>query len=191
MKPLKIIILFLCIVFTSLVFSQEAVPVSQTITVDTKDLTPEQLAKIKSQQELKTLQEKLDTYGDWVGVGSEIGNGVKEALNAVVDVSDKFSKTDVGKFTMVMVAWKIIGKDIIRIFLGIVFVIILSTFTYKNLRKMYSYKIVTKDNGWKFWLPKEYTIITPETYDGYDGVKFAYILLLMSIFGIAYAIMFA
>ena len=77
----------------------------EKITVKTSDLTVDQLAKIKAQAEVESLQKKLETYGKWVGVGGEIGNAVKESLNAVVDVSDKFGKTDVGKFTMLMVAW--------------------------------------------------------------------------------------
>jgi len=137
------------------------------------------------------LQKRLDTYGNWVGVGGEIGNDIKEALNAVVDVSDKFDKTNVGKFTMVLVAWKIIGKDIIRILLGIIFIILFSIFVYKTLRKMYPYKITTKDNGWKIWLPKEYEIFEPNTYEGYAMVKFVYVILLAAGFGITYAIMFA
>jgi hypothetical protein len=163
----------------------------EKITVNASDLTVDQLAKIKAQQEVETLQKKLETYGKWVGVGGEIGNAVKEGLNAVVDVSDKFGKTDVGRFTMVMVAWKIIGKDLVRIALGLLFIII---FTFVLLRSYKNYctrRILIKSNGWKFWLPKEYQVVKPESFDGFQFVKILHVFLMIGAFGITYAIMFA
>jgi len=164
---------------------------TQKITVDASDLTVDQLAKIKAQQEIETLQKKLETYGNWVGVGGEIGNAVKEGLNAVVDVSDKFSKTDVGRFTMIMVAWKVIGKDFVRIILGLLFIFI---FTFVLLRSYRTYtirKVLVKSNGWKFWLPKEYKVIEPTDFDGFQFVRILHLFLLIGAFGITYAIMFA
>lgn len=95
---------------------------AQTTTPKTGDptsyMTPEQLAKYEADIRVAELQKKLDIYGNWVGVGGEVGTAVREGLNAVVDVADKFGKTDVGRFTMILVAWKVIGKDIMRIVLG-------------------------------------------------------------------------
>ena len=37
----------------------------ELITVNAKDLTPDQLAKIKAEAEVKALESKLQTYGNW------------------------------------------------------------------------------------------------------------------------------
>jgi hypothetical protein len=164
---------------------------SEKITVNTSDLTIDQLAKIKAEQEIETLQKKLDTYGNWVGVGGEIGTAVKEGLTAVVDVADKFGKTDVGKFTLVMVAWKVMGKDIVRIFLGLIFITTLTIFMFRIYRKTFTaYRIETSSNGLRFWLPKTYSVITPERWEGYEAVKILFIVMYAGGIGLTYAIMF-
>jgi len=166
---------------------------AKTIVVNESDLTTDQLVKIKTEAAEKVLQSKLETYGKWVGVGGEIGSAIKEGLNAVVDVADKFGNTRVGNFTMVLVAWKIIGKDLVRILIGIVFIFIVSILIFRNYRNSFtSRKVCIKDNGWKFWLPKEYKIVEPNRdYDGYEFAKYFHIILLAGCFGLTYAIMFA
>ena len=163
----------------------------QKITVRQSDLTVDQIAKIKLEQANEELQKKLDTYGKWVGVGGEIGNAVKEGLNAVVDVSDKFSKTDVGKFTMLMIAWKVIGRDVLRIIIGFVFFICFTVFMFQHYKKNFTvHRICTESNGWKFWLPKKYELVTPSDYDGYEFTKCLNIVMYIGGCAITYAIMF-
>ncbi len=55
----------------------------------------------------------------WIGVGREIGIATREGLSAVVDTSEKFGATRVGNFVMFMVAWKIMAREILGVFLGI------------------------------------------------------------------------
>ena len=55
-------------------------------------------------------------------------------LNAVVDVSEKFGNTKVGTFTMYLIAWKVVGVDITRIILGLLFVTIATIFILKALK---------------------------------------------------------
>ena len=170
--------------------SQTTSPVNDKIIVNVKDLTPDQLQKIKEQERLNTMQEKIETYGKWVGVGNEVGIAIKEGLNAVVDVSEKFGNTKVGTFTMYLIAWKVVGKDFIRIFLGIIFQIIIAVLIFKSFKRMFPRRYVTQSRGWKFWLPQTYQIVEPETYDGFAFVKILHIFLLAGSFGLTYAIMF-
>ena len=44
---------------------------------------------------------------------------MNEGLAAVVDQAERFGTTKVGNFVMVMIAWKVIGKDMVGIILGI------------------------------------------------------------------------
>lgn len=160
-------------------------------------LTTEQLAKYNSDIQIAELQKKLETYGNWVGVGGEVGTAIKEGLTAVVDVADKFSGTDVGKFTMILVAWKVIGKDIVRIVLGIIFI---SIFTWLLI---YSFKrtcverriLVENKNPGFLRYPKErkYEIIEPRfgNGDGLGIIRFLHLIMFMIGIWITYAIMFA
>lgn len=191
----KIFVLLLLFVLTSMgtvVMSQST---SEKITVNTSDLTADQLAKIVAEKQVVELQKRIETYGEWVGAGGEVGIAIRDGLSAVVDVADKFGKTDVGKFTMYMVAWKIMGKDILRIIFGVLFVTVFTVFMFNYYKKNFTtYRIVVEDNGWKFWLPKKYEIIRETTekdkFEGYEMVKWFNLLILIGGYGITYAIMF-
>ncbi len=184
-------IMTLLIVATAPLYSQTPLGQSEKIVVNKSDLTPSQVLKIEADQKISDLQKKLDTYGNWVGVGGEIGTAVKEGLTAVVDVADKFGSTNVGKFTLTMVAWKVIGKDLTRIVLGLIFIFVFTFFMLRSYRNTFiTRKFVIKDNGWRFWLPKEYQVIIPTRYEGYEAVKVLYILFVVGGFGLTYAIMF-
>ena len=163
----------------------------EKITVNTSDLTVDQLAKIKTEETAVELQKKLDTYGKWVGVGGEVGTAVKEGLNAVVDVADKFGKTDVGKFTMFMIAWKVVGKDFMRVIIGLIFMVIVTFLIFRSHRNLNTRRIVVKSNGWKFWLSKEYKIIEPEDFEGIVFIRILHIFFFAGAIGLTYAIMFS
>ena len=163
----------------------------QTVVVNTEDLTVDQLAKIKADQELDAMMKKMETYGSWVGVGKEIGITIREGLTAVVDVAEKFGKTEVGKFTMVLIAWKVAGKDVVRIFLGLIFMVLISVLLFKSFKSYTTRRFCIKSPGWKFWGKKEYEIVTPTEFEGIQAVKILHLLLYAGAFGITYAIMFA
>lgn len=55
----------------------------------------------------------------YLGMGREIGEAVKGGLESVVDVSNRFADTPVGKFTLFMVAWKIIGRSLLGLVVGL------------------------------------------------------------------------
>lgn len=158
-------------------------------------MTSDQLAKYYSDIKVADLEKKLETYGNWVGVGGEIGNAIEEGLTAVVDVADKFTGTDVGKFTMILVAWKVIGKDLVRIIIGFVFLILITFLFFRVYRNTYvpKSKLIerTPQGFWKRDI-KKYEIIVPnDNWDGYNFVKILMLFLYAGAFGIGYAIMFA
>ena len=181
------IMALLIVVSAPMTFAQ----VNEKITVNTNDLTVDQLAKIQLEQANAELQKKLDTYGKWVGVGGEVGTAVKEGLTAVVDVADKFGKTDVGKFTMYMVAWKVMGKDVIKIIIGLLFFIVFASiliYTFKRLTK--EHRILIENPGFMKY-PKKYQVIEA-TFDAEDTTIIAVIFIIAFFIGIwiTYAVMF-
>jgi hypothetical protein len=187
----KVFLLSIVAMFLSTAIVQAQQQQDEKITVSTKDLTIDQLAKIKAEAEIKTLQSKLDTYGKWVGVGGEIGTAVKEGLTAVVDVSEKFGKTDVGKFTLVMIAWKVMGEDAVGLVVGLLFFIVtvtLVTLFFKRITR--TRKVLIKDNGW-FKYPKEYKVIESDiTGEALAWTYVVYIAVLLITIGISCAIIF-
>lgn len=158
-------------------------------------LTADQMAKYQSDLKVAELEKKLQTYGNWVGVGGEIGTAVKEGLSAVVDVSEQFGKTDVGKFTMLMIAWKVMGKDIIKIFIGLIFLFIALFTAYKSMRKtIFGFNRKVKSNGLLFWKPNEYQWVSGTFSDysseGIGFMWFLHVVFILGSIGITYAIMF-
>jgi hypothetical protein len=112
------------------------------------------LAELQTQKdmEIAKLENKIKQYGDWVGVGGEVGQAIEEGLSAVVGVADQFGKTDVGKFTMVLIAWKVMGHDIVRILLGIAFFAVLVTLLRRFYRNTIAdHKVLTKRTPQGFW----------------------------------------
>lgn len=62
---------------------------------------------------------KDEPVSKWIGFGREIGEATKEGLSAVVDQAERFGTTRVGNFVMLMVAWRILGHDLLRVVLGV------------------------------------------------------------------------
>lgn len=158
----------------------------------TSYMTAEQLAKYQADIQIAELEKKLETYGNWVGVGGEVGTAIREGLMSVVDVADKFGSTDVGKFTIVMVAWKVMGKDLVRIILGLIFLTIITWLFVKVYKNTYVPKRILVENPGFLRYPKKYEIVKPDnSWDGYEFVKILLLFLYAGAVGISYTIMFA
>jgi hypothetical protein len=80
--------------------------------VKKSDLPPDLRAKLE-------IEQKVQTYGKYAGIGREIGVAVDGALSAITDNAQKFAQTDVGKLTIFLVVWKVIGGDFIQLAIGI------------------------------------------------------------------------
>ena len=178
---------------------------STTPSDPTSYMTPEQrakyeadlkLAELEAQKdmEIAKLENKIKQYGDWIGVGGEVGQAIEEGLSAVVGVADEFGKTDVGKFTLVLIAWKVMGKDIVKILLGIVFfsvlVFLLSRFYRRTVADRRVCVEVTPQGLWKRNI-KKYEMVESEL-DGEERAWLTVGLVAAFLIGIwiTYGIMF-
>lgn len=112
------------------VFAQQAQP--QYITVNVQDLSPEQIAAIKAKQSLRD-------YGQYVGMGKEIGEAMNAALTSLTDSVNKVADSKAGHFTMAMIAFKVVGWPAAHILIGLslyLMVFLLSLLFYvTNVRK--------------------------------------------------------
>jgi uncharacterized protein YxeA len=102
---------------------------------------------------------QIETAGKWVGFGKEVGTAVNESLKAVTGTAVDFSKTSLGKITVALVIYKVIGSDIIRVLFGILWLILVFTISIyihlsygrdKKILKSEKYNIESKkyDREW-------------------------------------------
>lgn len=92
-------------------FAQQQAATSQeeTVVMKKSDLTPDQLTKVQKDE----IKQKLGQYSEYAEMGRGIGLAVGESLKGVKDVAVDFSRTEVGKFTLFLIAWKVMAKDVI------------------------------------------------------------------------------
>lgn len=156
------IMIFISLMFVSFMgFSQE-------IVVDQKDLPPELLEKIRAEKEIQMIDERIAQMGEWAGKGKEIGLAVREGLTAVKDVAVDFSETNVGQFTMILIAWEIVSDDVLQVsgnlVKGIILTFIMTIFSIVMIRSYFKTciprKVKTSDPGF-FTFPKTYKLESP------------------------------
>lgn len=140
-----------------------------TITVPRSSLTKEQLAK-------------LEASSNWAGLGAEIGAAVNSSLKAVTEQTAKFADTKVGKITMFVVVWKVIGKEILGIFFALSILFIGFPILIWSYRKYIPHTIIIKKtidaNKVK---TNEYKLIDADT-DG--SIKFLHALAALALLGV-------
>lgn len=84
----------------------------ERITINKSDIPADVLKDIETKK-------KIQVYGSWIGLGRELGTAVDSSLGALTHRADEFSKTNVGKWTMLLVIWKIAGISLVRMLFGI------------------------------------------------------------------------
>ncbi len=152
--------------FASLAFAQEqaapAAPKPQEITI-TVQQAPAASAK----------QTTAAVANEWAQMGTNMGSAVGSAAKAilhetkdatfgkdvsVVDGIDKFTKTDAGRFTMLVVAWKVMGRDAIdlldrvkNVAIGVPFLIAWTLLFIWFYRKNFTAYAVLKSTTGPLW----------------------------------------
>lgn len=104
--------------------------------------------KYVSAEGLNHTPEPVEQVSKWVGIGHEVGIATKEGLNSVVDVAEKFGATKVGTFVMVMIAWKIMGSQLLGVVLGIPIGIAgICLWIWAMKRFFFGYRVLAKKEG--------------------------------------------
>jgi hypothetical protein len=142
----KSLLVIVCIMFASV----SAQTQQEMVTVPKASLTADQQAALAQQG----LQDKIATYGKWVGLGDEVGKAVDGSLKAITSNAVELSKTGVGHFTMFIIAWKVIGDKAIAVLVGLLFLIFFTPiFVWSFWRMCIPRRVLTsKDkDGKKEW----------------------------------------
>lgn len=60
----------------------------------------------------------MEQFGKWVGVGHEVGVAMNEGLSAITTQANNFAQTPVGKWTMFVIVFKVIGEKVVQYLVG-------------------------------------------------------------------------
>lgn len=93
------------LLFAIPVFAQQQ---EKTYTLKESELTEQQKSQLQGRQITSDVH-------SWTGVGHEVGVAMKEGLSALNDEVNKFSESPAGKFTMFIIAYKVLGQDLMRV----------------------------------------------------------------------------
>jgi hypothetical protein len=113
-NTIAILALMLLTVFTPILAQDN----SKMVSIPVDQLTEQQRAKLSQ-------NETIETVSSWTGLGKEVGEAVNGAVGSLTNHAVSFSETKLGRFTMFIIAYKVIGKEIIRIIIGIPMLIII------------------------------------------------------------------
>lgn len=91
----------------------------RTLSFDDSMLPADLRSRLSAQQKIGEVTEQLRAGKEWAEMGQAIGIATRGALSAVTDETARFAETTPGRFTMLMVAWKVMGPDFIRTVKGV------------------------------------------------------------------------
>lgn len=180
-KFFGVMVLVLFMLFAGNIFAQQRQQPEKMVMVPESALTPEQKAEIEAQN----LEKKIQRYGKWVGMGEEIGKAVDGSLSAITKQAVDFSNTSLGRFTMFLVAWKVIGKDFIQFIVGLLLLAIgIPLWIWSYRKTCIPRRIVTEETAEGV---KKYQIVNDENKDyekgWHAGLFFVFVIIcLMVIF---------
>lgn len=124
-----------------------------------------------------------ETVQKWVGIGKEVGAAMNAGLGAVVDNAEKFGKSDVGKYTMWLIMWRLFGRDLFNT--GLVAVLVaaaLAILVWSYRRSCLPRRVLKSNiNGAKTWEIMPPSIEDPGDRGGtmfVHGVVFVLVLLI-------------
>src|ERR1700683_3390454 len=101
---MKQVLFAVLILFSAAAFAQE-----EMVSVPRSQLTEQQKANLGT-----------DKARSWVGMGKEIGEAVNSSMSAITTQSNNFAQTPVGKLTVFIVIWKVVGDQAVHIGGGII-----------------------------------------------------------------------
>ena len=116
----------------------------QAQTVTTVDL--EKLSSIARNEILnksgKKVENKVKNIKEWAGIGKEIGIAISETCKVLNVEVNNFVKSPVGKITLFIILWKIVGARLLLLLLLLLFLIPIS-WSYK--RFFFGYRVKSKE----------------------------------------------
>lgn len=135
--------LFLAVLtLTTTLFAQQ----EKQIQVPESELTEQQKAKYLNSK----VETKVQETHAWVGIGKEVSEAVNGSLSAVTTQTNNFAQTGVGKVTMALVVWKVVGDQGVHILGGVIEILIfLPVWIWSYRRTCMSFRLKTGKDTWQ------------------------------------------
>lgn len=106
-------------------------------------------------------------YGKYAGIGKEMGVAFTSFLSALTKEAVGFSNTKLGGWAMILITWKVVGMDMLRVFIGIpVFLLVIILLVWQFRVGYYPTKTQITGGLWqRLKGTAEYTITQPTKED--------------------------
>lgn len=115
----------------------------KTYSIPESMLTQDQKAKLTNRDVPRDVHE-------WVGIGKEVGEAVNTSLNAITDNANKFAQTGVGRLTVLLVIWKVVGDEIVHLTAGVLeLLIFLPLWIWSYRRTCISRRVKIAKDQWQ------------------------------------------
>lgn len=91
-----------------------SVAYAERITIDTNTIPSDVMAQVLEAQKKAGTEVPItaEQAAEWADVGKNIGIALSEAAKAMSVGVNEFAATDVGRLTVMMIVWKVIGQDV-------------------------------------------------------------------------------
>ena len=124
MKRLVLAVAVAASLLAAPVMAQSATPDTPPPSVDVSGLSPAQIAQINADIEAQRAASpvsKAAEVNEWVNIGAGIGSGLAAAARETGQVVNEFAATPVGQLTVAVILFKVMGGDLIQLFIGLLF----------------------------------------------------------------------
>jgi len=148
------------------IFGQAPTVAEELVSVPKSMLSKEQLRQVEVNNIMENISNP-EEYNSIMAYGRAVGVAISDGLSAVVDQADRFGSTNVGQFTMYIIAFKVIGAKLIAIVGGLFFWIFgMAILIYIRKKLVTPIRVVKVNEG--LFKRKEYEILPSMLDEWYE-----------------------
>lgn len=166
----KLLVVLFALAVPAFAQQQEMVSVPKSM------LTQQQLTQVK-------VEEQVETISKYAGLGREVGEAINGGLSAVTTHTAAFAKTEVGQFTMFIIAWKVLGKDVLGFLIAVPLLVFATAyFSFAYWRDCMTRRVVLEVDEKK--KPIKWETVNAQHLRDMGAVRFCYFALYVVFVGI-------
>jgi hypothetical protein len=168
---MKKLLIAVALAITSLAASAQATTVNDARYLDLSKLTDQQkadlmakAAEMQNQQASGISEQARNEISKWSELGVGMGHAAVAAAKEVGMAANEFVSTPLGKVTMGVVVYKVIGKDVLKLAVGLSIMVFMFTVAVVMLfRKKgdVTYENIPVMNGW--WVKRRVKNYSPDS----------------------------
>lgn len=141
------------IILVTLAFLCPALAAQEAINLD--GLSSEQVLQLKTQAENMKETKDLDKAKQWVEFGEMIGKAIGSTAKELNVAVNEFVQTPVGKMALVLIVWKVAGREVFKFGLGFLWLVFGVILWHRTFWRWYAYKSIDYGKGWWIFRAKK------------------------------------